>query len=365
MSPRCSTGWRRRAVAALGVMLPALALVLATSQASQAGQAGQAATVGAGWHDFSPSLGTSSLEAMYAPTASDAWAVGQTSSQQSLYLHFDGTSWSSVDGPNIYTVYAVDGTSSSDLWVLGATSSAHYDGSSWTTYPLALAGEEGVGLLYTSGINQVFDAGPDNVYARVLAVRPDGTLDEFLEHFDGTAWSFVTGAPNVSPTGSAVLELTGSGPDDVYVYAEYDNNTQDELLHYDGTSWSVVSLPGSPVAVRVYDTGGGQALALGEIIGGGYYAAALGGGTWTETGLPNSDEPLNSAAGAGTVWTVMLDGSDNEHLWQWSGGQWTEVQPDNADGLLAGTTDGHAMWSFTEGGSLGGGIPAKVELYVK
>lgn len=358
MSLGCSTGWRRRAVAAMGVVLPALALVLATSQA------GQAATIGAGWHDFSPSLGTSSLEAMYAPTAGDAWAVGQTSSQQSLYLHFDGSSWSSVNGPDINTLYAVDGTSSSDLWVLGATSSAHYDGSAWTTYPLDLpAGTEGVGILYTSGINQVFDAGPNNAYARVLAVNPDGSLDQMLEHFDGSAWSFVTDAPNISTTGS-VVELTGSGPDDVYAYALYDNNSQEELVHYDGTSWSVVSLPGSPVAVRVYDTGG-QALALGDIVGGGYYAAALSGGTWSETDLPGGYEPLDSAAGAGTVWTVMLDGSGNEHLWRWSGGQWTEVQPDNADGLIAGTTDGQAMWSFTEGGSLGGGIPAKVELYVK
>jgi hypothetical protein len=68
------------------------------------------------------------------------------------------------------------------------------------------------------------------------------------------------------------------------------------------------------------------------------------------------------------VWSQMLTpaGSDGPTtLWQWSGGRWTQIKPnDLLVGGPIGAADGSGLWSFTPGGSVGGGAAAETELYV-
>jgi hypothetical protein len=346
-------------------MAATVALVLGTGQVGEA-----AATPSPGWHAFDPSIGDGSLLSLYAPSSSDAWAVGESSSGGSLYEHFNGTAWAGVKAPNIREPAAIDGTSDSDLWVVGASSSAHYNGSSWTAHALVIpSGSAGEGDQFDTSYNEVYAAGPDDAYA-VVAVINNTSLanEEILEHFNGKAWSIVTGVPHVSVSGALISQVTGSGADDVYVSATYDNDTKSELVNFNGTAWSVVKLPGTPFDVNVEVTGAGQALALGSSNGAGY-AAQLSGGKWTKVSMPFTHAlPVGDAGGSGHAWAEMVNYASNvaPTLYQFSASKWTQIKPNNAAGAtLTGAADGSGLWAFTFGSIFtGDGGTSDAELFV-
>jgi hypothetical protein len=335
-----------------GVIAAAVAAVALALGAAQAGEAATAPS--AGWHTYDPSVAAGgSLSGIYAVSASDAWAVSESPSGGQVF-HFTGTAWATVGGPDLGALQAVGGTSDSDLWVLGTTKSAHYNGSSWTTYPLVVP----AGATDGDYNDLVYDAGTGNVYAAVayaVTVKGDLVDEQSLEHFNGQAWSTVAKVPNISADGSIISNLTGAGPDDIYLSAVYDNTTKSELLHFNGSAWSAVKLPGTPYDPQVNVTGTGQALALATTISGPNtvgYAAKLSGGTWTTVSLPLSNRlPLDSARGSGKAWTTLLDYSDAnapETLWQWSAGHWTQIKATSAEasGTLYGAADGSGVWSL-------------------
>lgn len=354
-----------------GVIAAAVAAAALALGTSQAGEAAVATTPSAGWHSYTPPIGDGTVLSLYAPSAGDAWAVGESSTGGSLYQHFaNGTAWKNAKGPNLGPLSAISGTSDKDLWVLGASSSANYNGSSWTTHPLVIpAGTAGEGDQYETSFDELYVAGPADVYAAVAVLDNTSLANEdVLEHFNGTAWSVVTNVPNVSTGNSLITQITGSGPDDIYLSAVYNNSTQSELEHFNGTAWSSVSLPGSPYDVDVEETGSGQALALGST-GGRGYAAQLSGGKWTTVSLPFANAlPLGDAGGTGRAWAEMVDynGGGAPELWQWSGGKWTQITPDNlSGGSMVGATNGGGLWSFTFGSIFtGSGSASGIELYV-
>lgn len=360
---------KRVRLAAPGVIAAAVAAAALTLGTSPAGAA---TTPSAGWHSYTPSIGGGSLLDLYAPSAGDAWGVGESSTGGALYQHFNGTAWKNVSGPSIGETAAIGGTSDSDLWVLSASKSAHYNGSSWTTYALAIpAGTAGEGDEFDTSEDQVYVAGPDDVYAIVAVINNTSLANEdALEHFNGTAWSIVTGVPNISVSSTSAGQVTGSGPDDVYVSAAYDNDTKAELVHFNGSAWSVVKLPGNPFEVSVDVTGSGQALAVGSSDGQGY-AAQLSGGKWTTVSMPFTDAlPVGDAGGSGQAWAAMVNYSNAsvpETLWQRSAGKWTQIKPNDeggADGFV-GAADGSGLWSFTFGNIFtGDGGTSTTELFV-
>lgn len=358
---------RRRVILAGGCVLAAAALAFGTAQASQAATVQPAAaTPSAGWHSYNPNLGDSSLLDVYAPTLTSAWGVGETQSGGTFYLHFNGSSWAGVSGPNIGVADGISGTGKNDLWVIATSETAHYNGSSWTTYPLAIpAGQSALGATYVAS-DEIYAASATDAYAEVDTVD-NGAIEQILEHFNGTKWSLVTNAPNISDTGSTVYEITGSGPDDVYVTANYNNDANSEVVHFNGTSWSVESMPGTPFGVSIAVTGSGTALALGYDDSGQTYAAQLSGGAWTKISFPAGLEPLQSdLSSAGQVYTQMQTsaGSDGPiTLWEYAAGKWTKITPDDVTQDVYGVVNGAGMWTFTTGG-VGAGEPSTTALYV-
>lgn len=89
----------------------------------------------------------------------------------------------------------------------------------------------------------LYAAGPDDVYATVNMTVPGQTASSVLEeHFNGTSWSQVTGAPNLT-TSTIAPQVTETGTDDAYLAALVGTPAYSgELLHYNGTSWSIMSL---------------------------------------------------------------------------------------------------------------------------
>jgi hypothetical protein len=174
-----------------------------------------------------PSLGPSSMNALWCHTPTDVWAVGQisviTGPVADTIAHFDGAVWSPVDAPTTALLTGVWGSAADDVWAAGVGGTLlHWDGTAWTVAPSAT----------TDDLGAVWGSGPDDVWVTV-ARQPQ------LIHFDGAAWTAVASG------GSAGLTaLWGSGPDDVW--ATGGDAASGELLHFGGGFWSTVwSTPAS------------------------------------------------------------------------------------------------------------------------
>jgi hypothetical protein len=339
-----------------GCMLTAAALALGSAQASSAAalraparhHAG-AAALSAGWHSFNPGLPDLSPFSIYAPTVSSAWGAGETASGASAYLHFNGSSWKSMSGPNIGPIGYIGGTSASDLWAISANKTAHFNGSSWTTYALEMpAGQQGLGPSDIAG-DQIYVASATDVYAEVDTEDSTGSggFLQILEHFDGTSWSIIA-TPDISVDGF-VTEVTGSGPDDVYAV------TPTAVDHFNGTAWSTEALPGTPDPIDLTVTGPGTAMVLGYNESGGGYGAKLSDGKWSKVSLPSGLGPLTEApdlSSAGEVWANMQttsSGSDGPiTLWEYSGGTWKQITPDKVTADMFGIVDGGGLWATPE-----------------
>jgi hypothetical protein len=165
---------------------------------------------GTRWTAFPlPNVGSeaNALLAVSMPTTGKAWAVGYFLNgkfqQQTLIQHFDGTVWSVVPSPspgaqqNI--LYGVAAISDSDVWAVGAQQDAsglwhtlteHWNGSAWSVFNAVDAGVNG---------NQFYSVkavASNNVYAVGQQSGAGFPSQSLIEHWNGTAWSVVTSAPD-------------------------------------------------------------------------------------------------------------------------------------------------------------------------
>src|SRR5262249_51264928 len=98
----------------------------------------------------SPNSGTgkSALTSVAAVSASDMWSVGESfpteDGYQALIEHWDGTSWSVVNGPTLsspYRLNAVAAAATDDVWTVGSldpngrTVIEHWNGTNLMTVP--------------------------------------------------------------------------------------------------------------------------------------------------------------------------------------------------------------------------------------
>ena len=210
-------------------------------------------------------LGGDQLTAVTAVSADDVWAVGYVGTTvlnyastaqlsaaqvQTLIEHWNGTSWSIVDAPDVASrdgvepwdvLTSVAAISTDDVWAVGVTE--------WS-----------------------------------LVQSPSGALaaQPLVEHWNGTYWSIVTvpdpeaGPPDWALTqgatqpanaalvgSSALLGVTAGSVEDVWLVGGYetDMGTTDstpsawETLteHWNGTSWSIVQAPDATLPEQLTD----------------------------------------------------------------------------------------------------------------
>lgn len=303
-------------------------------------------------------------------------------------MHFNGTAWTTATGPDLGGTSAISGTSDTDLWVLGKDGdTAHFNGSTWTTFAPAVP----AGWTLLPGVgSDIYVAGPSDVWAGFGVITPKGDAlaqTVLLEHFNGPSWSVATGVPDISADGTSWAgQVTGSGPDDVYVLAgvAFDKGIYgtSEMVHFNGSSWSVVSLPGDAVQPEsMLVTGPGTGMVTGSFTSvdtSGAYIAQVVGGTWSAVSPPSTAQGpqapvgLNPTSGAGKVWMEMMGpkgGDGPATLWQWSGGAWQQITnklpvDTNVDvpGPV-GIADGSGFWGYDYTGFQGQGGTNTLELY--
>jgi hypothetical protein len=110
-----------------------------------------------------PTLKANDVVALWGSKAADLFAAASLLGIE----HFDGTKWSSSLASTTALEIALSGTSSSDVYAVGATPS-HFDGTTWTAGPFA-----------DTDLLAVFAAAPANVFATGREGK--------LVHWDGAA----------------------------------------------------------------------------------------------------------------------------------------------------------------------------------
>jgi hypothetical protein len=272
----------------------------------------------------------------------DVWLVGGERGK-SVVLHFDGTSWESMDpglnqqlwwihgfpdGP-VYVCgdggavarwngtaweqldsgapgtvfYGVWGATPDDMWLVGGPTPTpatgvtaegdvvlHYDGSGFQRAQIQVLLDKPASA--QKNLFKVWGADADTVFI----VGSSG----LALHYDGTSWEKVE-----TPTiGQALFTVTGRSATDVYAVG---GEGVPVLLHWDGTAWSEIELPpAAPPAIQGVWTAPGQPVYLGGWYG--FTAALTAGGTWTveDTGSPLAYHAV-FGDGGGSVWAVGGD----------------------------------------------------------
>lgn len=187
----------------------------------------------------------SALQAVSARTASDAWAVGTTTSSSTgrptgLIERWNGSTWSIVTsvqtagGVRLIDVAAV---SASDVWAVGRTGELpfleHWNGVAWSAVTLPpIAGEGGLRGLTAVAANDVWAVG----------FRGTSTL---TLHWNGTAWTVVP-SPDAADGNTTFVAAAALGRDDVWavglsiVLGSLESTVTE---HWDGTAWTLVPSP--------------------------------------------------------------------------------------------------------------------------
>jgi hypothetical protein len=326
----------------------ALAIASAVGVSIGADAAAAAVSEAAAWGEV-PSPNASDLQnelaGISAASADDIWAVGRYNSgrpptatgRDTLALHWDGASWSTVPTPNpawpgadFFTLDGVAAIAANDAWAVGQSADfasfksetliEHWNGASWQLVASPNpGGPDGPNVL--RGVDAV---GPGNVWAVGSARSPSRPL---ILRFDGTAWRVFPNGCRVPLDDVDVLSST-------QIWAVGAATT----CRYDGTSWTVVPSPRPTsgeawnllaVSAAAPDAAwavGTRAIPAGEHVTHAALIERWNGTRWTRVTKIPAGQTLNGvlALAPDDAWAVGTDGTRGIVL-HWNGVRWAQV----------------------------------------
>ncbi|MFL5959657.1 MAG: hypothetical protein ACJ75G_05235 [Gaiellaceae bacterium] len=185
------------------------------------------------------------LYGVYALAANNVWAAGQNGTHGTL-LHYDGTSWSVVAHPepsgSTYTTFSkVAGTSATDIWAVGESQTStqqtlveHFDGSSWTIVPSATQGAYN----YVRGLS-VLNGGDAWLVGDSESAAPNYTEHPMIQHWSGSSWTAVRTRVG-EPWGVAALSAT-----DAWLVGNKTTSTgyTNLIEKWNGSTWNTIQGP--------------------------------------------------------------------------------------------------------------------------
>ncbi len=211
---------------------------------------------GSQWHTaFSSGSQQDTFNSIVEISPSNIWAAGvhyPTSNHflsQTLMMHWDGVSWSTVSSPNVAAnganmLAAFSVLSARDIWVIGNAFSqvgpttvnylplvAHWNGQNWSLIPHPQAtSHTQLASIKAFNDNDIWITGADI----------DNT-QSFVQHWNGTRWQ-TSATPDLSDLGGGFLNgIDGSSDHDLWAVGGYNDGMLIE--HWDGIKWSLVSSP--------------------------------------------------------------------------------------------------------------------------
>lgn len=129
--------------------------------------------------------------------------------------------------------HAVAGTARDDLWAVGGNGRAmHYEGVYWNTVPTNVQ----------NTLIRAWSNAKNDTWAVGQSQSSGPTLSSVVLHWDGTAWTTVSGVP-----AGEYIDVWGTSPTNVYVATNAGNG-----IHvFDGTSWTTLpAFTGEPISMR-------------------------------------------------------------------------------------------------------------------
>jgi hypothetical protein len=301
----------------------------------------------------------------------DVWAVGHSRSgaspEQTLTMHWNGSSWSIVASPNdgagANFLYGVDALSTSDAWAVGSSSTdkplaMRWNGTQWNVVTTPDMG-------YDAHLRDVYVLSANDAWAvgsyHTGSSSPDQTL---VLRWDGTAWAQVT-SPNVAGVSNYLRAVSAISATDAWAvgYSGQTGSTQALTLHWDGTAWSQVSTGVAAPMSALYDVEAvqsGHVWAVGSYSNGGEQTLVMrwNGTSWNMVGSPNVNDERNTmyavtAAATNDIWAVGQYADNGTTLTlaeQFGPAAFSDVAPDNTfysfvqcmvcRGIINGYSDG-------------------------
>ncbi len=185
---------------------------------------------GVAWGDVTDAPPTNQLFAVWGSSASDVWVVGDEvvgEGLEAIVLHFNGSAWTVAYTESVQDFGRVWGSGPSDVWVSGLGGMVRFDGATWSK-----AGPTSATVHTFEG---VWGTGPSDIWAWGM---DDGGENGWVFHYDGDAWSAGT------PIGASlsVSDMWGSSPADVWAVGSDGTTgyTRALMMHWDGQAWSVL-----------------------------------------------------------------------------------------------------------------------------
>ncbi len=177
-----------------------------------------------GWRFAGPYPQGNVLHAGWAASADDVFVGGDGG----VICHWDGTTWTMMETPTQKSIFAMSGTSPTDVWAVGGDAYApnpgdqslilHYDGTAWTE----MTAPDFLGQRYV--INSVLALAPDDVWATL-------EYSTLPIHFNGTQWEWA----EVSAVGQMEGSLQAVGAVDAHDV--FFAGTHGQILHKAGDEW--------------------------------------------------------------------------------------------------------------------------------
>ncbi|WP_240813114.1 hypothetical protein [Streptomyces sp. DASNCL29] len=335
---------------------PANAAPGTTTSAAPSASSDRAVRADTPWKLRTPLSETASREFwdVAATGAKDAWAVGRrtdgAAGSAPLIRHWNGSAWTDVPAASTDGKAAqlekVAAAAPDDAWAAGTLADGtsapivlqHWDGAKWTKVGHAAPAEGSL-----SFVGDLAAFGKKAAWLTSFDWDPNGgTQVSRLERWTGSAWQTVS-LP-AAPGGGEVQpwDITGTGPDDVWVTASAMTGEVSVplLYHWNGGGWTVreVPAPGEHptgwVANHAVATGRNSVYVVGKTNDPQSPTATLAarwtGGRWRSLpALPVGEANAAGADGAGRPWIAgWAPGNPHAVLARWTGTAWaTEELP--------------------------------------
>jgi hypothetical protein len=222
-----------------------------------------AATCVSGTQPPNPGTTSNGLSGVTVLSPCNAWAVGTylndtAGVNQTLIEHWNGSSWKQVTSPNPGaaddSLTAVDAVSARDIWAAGfylnpaahqdQTLFLHWNGSSWKHVASPNRGITGGLADFLTGVHAVSSR---NVWAVGYYDNEAGPRQTLIEHWNGHTWKLVK-SPDPGGSGNGddndLAAVAGSATS-AWAVGSYRKNRADQtlVLHWNGHAWKHVASP--------------------------------------------------------------------------------------------------------------------------
>lgn len=226
----------------------------------------------------------------------DVYAVGVAGGM----VHYDGSGWSVVDTGTTDDLWGVFGFGPGEVWVVGGDPFDNppiilsYDGSSFTTYPVAASDnpQDAKSLFKVWGID-----------GDLYAVGQKG----LILRFDGTDWKAM---PAGAQADQDFVSLWGTRPDHIVAVGGRGNA---RIAVFDGSAWTTEA-PNALGGLNAVHMAEDDTAVIGGILGfAGSFVPSTGEVVYEADGLTDLDIHAIWGDGQGTHWAVGGTFLDNNH----------------------------------------------------